>query len=285
MLAVVGAAVALGGAIWLWLAANTPAPSLSLRGANLLLVTIDTLRADRLGAYGSHAGLTPTLDALAARGVRFTRAWSHAPITLPAHTSILTGVLPPHHGVRNNGSFRLGQAPGTLAEAMRDGGYRTGAFVGAFVLDARFGLNRGFDVYDDRYGSSTAAASFHFVERPADQVLTAATAWITQPPGGDSRPWFAWIHLFDPHAPYHAPADFARGRAPYDGEVAWTDSALGRALDELTGRGQLDRTVVVVTADHGESLGDHGETTHGLFAYDSTLRVPLIFCRAWPGRT
>jgi arylsulfatase A-like enzyme len=144
------------------------------------------------------------------------------------------------------------------------------------VLDARFGLNRGFDVYDDRYGASSAPASFHFVERPADQVQQAATAWIARPTAGDERPWFAWVHLFDPHAPYRPPVDFARGRAPYDGEIAWTDAALGKTVDDLRGRGQLDRTVIVVTADHGESLGEHGETTHGLFAYDATLRVPLI---------
>jgi arylsulfatase A-like enzyme len=189
LLAVVGVVVAVGGAMW-WLrpAGNPPAPVSSLHGANLLLVTIDTLRADRLGAYGSRAGLTPTLDALAARGVRFTRTWSHVPITLPAHTSILTGLLPPHHGVRNNGAFRLGEGPATLAEILHGAGYRTGAFVGAFVLDARFGLTRGFDEYDDRYGTAGTSASFHFVERPADRVLEAATAWISQATG-EARPW------------------------------------------------------------------------------------------------
>lgn len=272
------AIVALAAAVWLWSITRGSQISVELRGANVLLVTIDTLRADRLGTYGSRAGLTPTLDALATRGVRFARAWSHAPVTLPAHASILTGLLPPNHGVRNNGSFRLGPQPATLAECLGRAGYRTGAFVGAFVLDTRFGLNRGFDEYDDRYDAGLASGNFHFAERTADHVLQAATRWITAPASGDGRPWFAWVHLFDPHAPYRAPAAFAHGgRAPYDAEVAWTDSALGTALNELAGRGQMDRTLVVATADHGESLGDHGETTHGLFAYDATLRVPLIF--------
>ena len=277
VLAGLGAVTAVCGAVWLWSAARGPQVRPDLRGANILLVTIDTLRADRLAAYGGRAGLTPTLDALAMRGVRFTRAWSHAPTTLPAHASILTGLLPPRHGVRNNGSFRLGPQLATLAESLRGAGYRTGAFIGAFVLDTRFGLNRGFDEYDDRYDAGLAPGSFHFAERTADHVLQAATAWMTTPQPGDVRPWFAWVHLFDPHVPYRAPAAFAHDRAPYDAEVAWTDSALGAALKELGGRGQMDRTLVVVTADHGESLGDHGETTHGLFAYEATLRVPLIF--------
>jgi arylsulfatase A-like enzyme/Flp pilus assembly protein TadD len=250
-----------------------------LRGANLLLITIDTLRPDRLGAYGGRDGLTPTLDALARRGALFTHAWSHAPITLPAHASILTGLIPPHHGVHNNGSFRLGSEPPTLAERLRSAGYRTAGFVGAFVLDARFGLNRGFEEYDDQLTDARQAPTFHFVERPADVVLRRATAWIAR--AGSTQPWFAWVHLFDPHAPYQAPESHRRGRTPYDAEVAWTDAALGAALKDLENRGQLSRTVIVVTADHGESLGDHGETTHGLFAYDATLRVPLII--AGPG--
>jgi arylsulfatase A-like enzyme/Flp pilus assembly protein TadD len=278
---IVGLALASGAlaAACAWLARPEVPAHAALRGANILLVTIDTLRADRVGAYGNRSGLTPTLDALAARGVRFTHAWSHAPITLPAHASILTGLTPPRHGVRNNGAFRLGDAPVTLGVALQRAGYRTGAFVGAFVLDARFGLNRGFDEYDDRYADAPAPA-FSFVERPADRVLQSATRWITQL-SDDKRPWFAWVHLFDPHAPYRAPAAFARGRSPYDAEVAWTDGALGDALDGLSARGALQHTLIVVTADHGESLGDHGETTHGLFAYDSTLRVPLVV--AGPG--
>lgn len=279
-LIVVAALVAIGASVWVWQASREGPVRSNLAGGNILLVTIDTLRADKLGAYGSKSGLTPVIDALATSGVRFTHVWSHAPVTLPSHASILTGLLPPNHGVRNNGSYRLGSGPSTLGERLHASGYRTAAFVGAFVLDTRFGLNRGFDEYDDRYSSSGVSASFHFTERPADQVLRATTAWILRPKDGDTRPWFAWVHLFDPHAPYQAPPAYARDRTPYDAEIAWTDSALGEALTELRGAGQLDRTLIVLTSDHGESLGDHGETTHGLFAYDSTQRVPLLVSAA-----
>ncbi len=265
-----------------------PLRSGSLRGANVLLVTVDTLRRDRLGAYGATGGLTPTLDRLAAGGLRYTRAYSHVPMTLPAHTSILTGLLPAHHGVHNNVSYRLNETVPTLATALEAAGYRTGAFVGAFVLDARFGLNRGFDVYDDRMPSNPDQVSFRFVQRRADEVLQAAGDWILGAPGRQSidnrqstdgtsqSPWFAWVHLFDPHAPYDAPEPYRAGRSPYDAEVAYTDAMLGRFLDRLRGSHALDRTLVVMTADHGESLGEHGENTHGLFAYDATIAVPLV---------
>jgi arylsulfatase A-like enzyme/Flp pilus assembly protein TadD len=283
-----------------------PAPTLSpaqFRGANVLLVTIDTLRRDRLGAYGSVAGLTPTLDRLAASGLVYSHAYAHVPMTLPAHTSILTGRVPSTHGVHNNTSFRLGDDIPTLATALKGAGYRTGAFVGAFVLDARFGLNRGFDDYDDRFPHSRATTSFQFDERRGSEVVQAAGDWILQQgsgpgaqgPGLGARgsegapapsisapgtpvpsPWFAWVHLFDPHAPYDAPVEYRAGRSPYDAEVAYADAMLGRLLDRLRAAHALDRALIVVTADHGESLGEHGETTHGLFAYDATLAVPLI---------
>jgi arylsulfatase A-like enzyme/Flp pilus assembly protein TadD len=303
-----------------------PPPALSsaqLRGANVLLVTIDTLRRDRLGAYGSAAGLTPTLDRLAASGLIYSHAYTHVPMTLPAHTSILTGRVPAAHGVHNNTSFRLADDVPTLATTLKGAGYRTGAFVGAFVLDARFGLNRGFDDYDDRYPHSRTA-TFQFDERRGSEVVQAAGDWIlgqgsgsgdqgsgirAQGSGAPSTsapstaapstpapstpapstqhpstqpvvPWFAWVHLFDPHAPYDAPAEYRQGRAPYDAEVAYADAMLGRLLDRLRAAHALDRTLIVVTADHGESLGEHGETTHGLFAYDATLAVPLIVAGA-----
>ncbi|HWF84984.1 MAG TPA: sulfatase-like hydrolase/transferase [Vicinamibacterales bacterium] len=263
-----------------------PAPMLAsaqFRGANVLLVTIDTLRRDRLGAYGSTAGLTPTLDRLAASGIVYEHAYSHVPMTLPAHTSILTGRVPATHGVHNNTSFRVADNLPTLATTLKGAGYRTGAFVGAFVLDARFGLNRGFDDYDDRYPHSSGTATFRFDERRGSEVVQAAGDWILNQ--GDqgsgirdqgSGPWFAWVHLFDPHAPYDAPPEYRAGRAPYDAEVAYADAMLGRLLDRLRAAHALDRTLIVMTADHGESLGEHGETTHGLFAYDATLAVPLI---------
>ncbi|MGH9387623.1 MAG: sulfatase-like hydrolase/transferase [Vicinamibacterales bacterium] len=246
---------------------------------NVLLITIDTMRADRLG----RANLTPALDALAARGTRFTRAYAHAPTTLPSHASMLTGLLPPSHGVRNNGAFRLDPAATTLAEVLRGAGYTTGAFVSAFVLDARYGLSQGFDVYDDRPPPGLPQASqtaFRFTERRAPETLTPATSWIRRQTG----PWFAWVHLFDPHAPYRA-VDDARRRSnnhppqAYDSEVGYVDASLSRFFEHLGAA--LDGTIVVATADHGESLGEHGETTHGLFAYDATLHVPLIL--AGPG--
>src|SRR5262245_4715203 len=275
------------------------APSLgapgSLRGANVLLVTIDTLRQDRVGAYG-HGSLTPTLDRLASNGVRFAHAFTTAPLTLPAHASILTGLLPLRHGIHNNTAFRLDEQTPTLATQLARAGYRTGAFVGAFVLDARFGLNRGFAVYDDHL-PHTDRATFHFAERRAADVVRLAGDWILNPQSTinpqsainqqsaiSNQQWFAWVHLFDPHAPYEAPAEYQQGgRAPYDGEVAYTDAMLGALLARLQAARALDRTLVVVTADHGESLGEHGETTHGLFGYDSALAVPLIVSA--PGAT
>jgi arylsulfatase A-like enzyme/Flp pilus assembly protein TadD len=289
---------------------NAHLQSGSLAGSNLLLVTIDTLRADRVGAYSAtrSPSLTPALDRLAASGVRFTQAHAHAPMTLPAHTSILTGLVPPGHGVRNNGSTALASGTPTLASVLHDAGYRTGAFVGAFVLDARFGLSRGFDAYDDRVGSDTGPITFAFAERTADRVTALAADWILspaspaardqRPTANDDRPtardqrpttndqrlttndqrprssWFCWMHLFDPHAPYRAPEQ--RVADPYDNEVAFADAQLGKLFDRLRTAGQLDSTLVVVVADHGESLGEHGEATHGLFAYEATIHIPLI---------
>ena len=271
----------------------------ALRGANVLLVTIDTLRRDRVGAFGNTNGLTPHLDRLAAEGVRYTQAFSPAPMTLPAHASILTGLLPRRHGLRNNTGFRLDDHVPTLAASLKASGYRTGAFLGAFVLDGRFGLSRGFDEYDDRFPHADRA-SFHFAQRRAAEVVTLAGNWILAPAyerisgrglglgarGSDSgaaspqppapAPWFAWVHLYDPHAPYEAPPEYREGRSAYDAEVAYTDAMVGQLLDRLRAAHALDHTLIVVTADHGESLGEHGETTHGLFAYDATIAVPLI---------
>jgi arylsulfatase A-like enzyme/Flp pilus assembly protein TadD len=253
---------------------------------NILLVTIDTLRADRVTP-----ALAPALSALASRGTLFTRAYAHAPTTLASHASILTGLFPPAHGVRNNGTFRLSSSAVTLADVLKEAGYATGAFVSAFVLDARYGLDQGFDEYDDRYPQLSSA--FQFAQRRAPDVLAPAAAWI----GRQRPPWLAWVHLFDPHAPYDAPLDSAQGKpfdsaqrkpfdsaqgrperrvsTSYDNEVAYVDRALGRFLSGL-GPELLNSSIVVVTSDHGESLGEHGESTHGLFAYDATLRVPLI---------
>jgi arylsulfatase A-like enzyme/Flp pilus assembly protein TadD len=272
--------------MWFFLGGRRPAPILSGSAArsNVLLITIDTLRADRVGAYGNISGLTPAIDRLAGSGLRFAAAFTPVPMTLPAHASILTGLEPFSHGIRNNTSFKLGKTP-TLATFLKNAGYRTGAFVGAVVLSARFGLDRDFDVYDDRYGRSGGTANFRVTERRAERVIQPATEWILRPDtttanpangSGRDRLWFAWIHLYDPHAPYEAPGEYARGRSPYDAEVAYTDAMIARGLDALRAAGQLERTIVVIVGDHGEALGEHGESTHGLFAYDATLHVPMI---------
>jgi choline-sulfatase len=268
---------------WLWRGRTMPLRSDACHGCNVLLITIDTLRLDRVGAFGGRGGLTPNLDRLAADGLRLTRAYSAAPLTLPSHASILTAVSPPVHGLRANGLFRLGPNIPTLATVLKSAGYRTGAFVGSFVLDARFGLNRGFDEYDDKYGEKIAGDAAEGAERRAEDVVRPAAAWILsgglRPP--TSGPWFAWVHLYDPHEPYRAPEPYASQHAPYDAEVAYTDAMVGKLLTELRAGGYLDRTLVMVAADHGESLGEHGERTHGVFTYDVTMRVPWII--AVPG--
>jgi arylsulfatase A-like enzyme/Flp pilus assembly protein TadD len=238
---------------------------------NVLLVTIDTLRADALGSYGGRAA-TPNLDGLASRGARFTFAHAHAVVTLVSHASILTGKYPYEHDIRDNTGYRLRTGEPTAATLLKARGFATGAFVGGFPLDRRFGLTPGFDVYDDAMTRSGTPGEPSERERPADAVVAAALAWI----GNQSGKWFAWVHVYDPHEPYQPPGEFASRFAgePYLGEVSWTDAALGPLFERVAA---LPRpTLVVVTADHGESLGDHGERTHSLFAYEATLRVPLI---------
>ncbi len=253
-----------------------PVPSGALRGANLILVTIDTVRADHVGAYGSMLGLTPTLDRLAGEGLRFERTYAHVPMTLPSHTTIMTGLYPMSNGVRDNGSFRFDGTKATLAGALKAAGYRTGAFIGAFVLDARFGLNTGFDEYDDRMIGS--GSNLEVVQRTAEEVLAPAGDWILSRTEPGRPPFFAWVHLYDPHEPYTPPEPYRSRYSsdPYSGEIAYADAALGVFLNRLRVGGALDHTLVVITSDHGESLGEHGERTHGLFAYDATLRVPLV---------
>ena len=265
----------IGAAVWFFAFRAPLLVSGACRGCNVLLITIDTLRADRVGAFGGPAGLTPSLDRLASEGVQLTRAYTAAPLTLPAHASILTATSPPVHGLRTNGLFRLGPAIPTLATVLKGAGYRTGAFVGSFVLDARFGLNRGFDEYDDRYGEKHAGDPAEGAERRGEEVVKPALAWITSPQPQAPSPWFAWVHLYDPHEPYRAPELYASQHQPYDAEVAYTDAMVGRLLAGLPQWG-LDRTAIMVAADHGESLGEHGERSHGVFIYDVTMRVPWI---------
>jgi arylsulfatase A-like enzyme/Flp pilus assembly protein TadD len=227
---------------------------------DIILVTIDTWRADAAGFAGNSNVKTPFLDSLAARGIVFSNAHAHNVITLPSHVNILTGLNPYQHGVHENAGFTLGADTVTLAERLKGQGYATGAFVAAYPLDAKFGLNQGFDVYDDNYGKGRASLDFTIQERPATAVLTAATQWWN---ANANQKRFLWVHLYDPHAPY-VPS--------YLGEVAKVDEALQQQLAPLL----RDDTTVIVTGDHGEALGDHGELTHGLFAYESTLKIPLI---------
>jgi Flp pilus assembly protein TadD len=248
--------------------AGRPTPSTPPRPTSVLLVTVDTLRADRVGSYGDEAARTPAMDALASSGVRFERAYTPAPITLPAHTSIMTGLTPPAHGVRGNGAFVLLPGTPTLAEALRARGLATGAFIGGFPLARRFGLARGFDTYDDAMGKAPGV-SYEFAERRGDAVAESARAWLGVHPGRV----FVWVHLFDPHAPYDPPPAF-RGSDPYRGEIAAADAALATLMAAWNAR--PEPSLVVLAADHGEAFGEHGEESHSLFVYDSTLRVPLL---------
>jgi len=231
---------------------------------NVLLITLDTFRADRVGP------LTPNLQRLAKGGVLFTNATSAVPLTLPSHATILSGLLPLHHGVRNNGAGSFPNDKPTLATLLASNGYETGAFLGAFVLDHRFGLNRGFARYDDEIPRDPTLGDHLEAERRGDLVVDRAVAWLGE---NANRPFFAWVHLYDAHAPYLAPEPF-RSRyasAPYDAEIAFVDQQVGRLLERVD-----DHTIVIIAGDHGEALGEHGELTHGLLLYEPTLRVPLI---------
>ena len=262
----------LGSAGCNWISASRPT------GPSVLLVTIDTLRADHVGAYGARDVATPTLDALAARGVLFENAMAAAPLTLPSHASLLTGQYPPTHGVRHNAIFVLREEAETLAERFHAAGFATGAVIGAAVLGPEFGLAQGFDHYDATLPEERATAA-GFFERPAEAVTDAALAWLRK----TDRPFFLWVHYYDVHGRHEAPEPFATRfpARPYDGEAAYVDQQLGRLLAGLEASKRLAGTVVAVTADHGEGLGEHGESTHSYLIYDSVLHVPLIV--AGPG--
>jgi arylsulfatase A-like enzyme len=245
---------------------------IAVRPTGLVIVTLDTTRADRLPAYGFSGIATPALDGLAARGAVFDEAMSVAPLTLPAHTSLFTGLYPPNHGVRDNTDRALDPAHATLARMLHDRGFQTAAFVGSVVLSADRGLSQGFDVYDD--GRENGAPPPR--RRTGREVVDRARAWIN---GLTGRPFFLWVHLYDVHAPQTLPMEFRRASGDqYEGGIAYVDTQLGRVLDALAGRHLLSKTIIVVAGDHGESLGEHGEEEHGIFLYDSTLHVPLILC-------
>ena len=284
------AAVAIALAAWRWprvprtdaevaarLRTMVPAP----RDVNVVVVTLDTTRADRLGCYGFPGVETPNIDALARDGIIFENASAVVPLTFPSHSSMFTGLIPPHHGVRDNGGFVLDGARTTLAERLKSAGYATGAFVAAWVLESRWGLGQGFEKYSDRFElSKYKVISLGTVQKPGDEVMTDALAWLETV---KARKYFAWIHLYDPHSPYEPPEPYAsRYRdKPYLGEIAYTDAVVGRLTAWLAANGQLGKTVIVLVGDHGESLGDHGESAHAYFIYGATMHVPLIVRTPW----
>ncbi len=273
LFALVGLVAVLGGlAAWRLLA---PAG----RGQGpIILVSVDTLRADRLPAYGYRAVRTPAIDSLAADGVLFERAYAHSPQTLPSHASILTGQLPFETGVRDNIGFSLPSGPATLAELLRARGIATGGVVSAFVLRKETGIARGFDFFDDQMPSAAADKPMGEVQRPGEASLEAAKAWMENQA---SPRFFLFFHIYEPHTPYEPPERF-KAYAPYDGEVAHSDEIVGGLLGWLKERGLYDSATVIFLSDHGEGLGDHGELEHGLFLYEATTRVPLIV--KMPGR-
>jgi arylsulfatase A-like enzyme/Tfp pilus assembly protein PilF len=258
----------------LWAAVGgRPALSAGPADRNVLLITVDTLRYDRVGFLSDRYVRTPHLDALARRSAVFPQAYAQTPLTRPSHTNIMTGTTPLYHGVRDNPGFKLEDRYETLAQILKAAGAKTAAFIGAFVLDSRFGLDKGFDLYDDDTGIAENE-NFDVVERTADQVVTPALDWIT----AQRDRWFCWVHVFDPHDPYMPPEPYRTAYAadPYSGEVAFVDAQLGRLFDALEKSGDLTRTVIIVTGDHGEAFGEKEEFRHGFFAYNDTLHVPLL---------
>src|SRR3954454_20620589 len=273
--AVVVVLLTIGAATFTWWMASRSARP---RGPNLILITIDTLRADHVGVYGAASGATPTLDALARRGARFDQVQTAVPLTGPSHATILTGQYPPTHGVRGNVVFTMGTTYPTLATRLKRRGYATAAFVGAYPVAAAFGFGQGFDTFDEEFHESGAADTG--AERRANEVADASLRWLE---GRRDDPFFAWIHFYDPHAPYDPPTPYRErfASSPYDGEIAFTDSQVGRVLESVRASGHDRDMIVMVLADHGEGLGDHHELTLAVLTYQSTMRVPWIV--AGPG--
>lgn len=250
--------------------------SLSAAERNLVLITIDTLRADYLSCNGSTKVQTPNIDRLANGGVNFQSVRTAVPLTLPAHTSILTALYPPEHGVRDNGTYVLAKDRVTLAEVLKQHGYTTAAFVGSFILDHRFGLAQGFDFYDDRITEDPSQLENLDAERNAGAVDAAFARWLNA--YEQKTPAFIWIHLYDPHAPYEPPEPYRTSYAkdPYGGEIAYADSVVGEILKQLESRKLLNNSIIALVGDHGEALGEHEETTHSVLIYNSTIHVPML---------
>ncbi len=240
---------------------------------NVLIITIDTLRADRVGLYDKEYVRTPNIDQVGKDGSFFKFAFANVPVTLPSHTGIMSGLYPPTHNVRDNSGYMVNDKVLTIAKYLKKHNYETAAFIGAFPLDSRFGLNKGFDLYDDNYGSKNSNELF-FVERKASEVIGLSLKWLKK----RDKKWFAWIHLFDPHQPYTPPEPYKTEykKDLYSGEAAFVDSQLKRLFDYLRENKLYEKTMIIITADHGEGLGEHGEKTHAYFAYNTTIHIPLI---------
>jgi arylsulfatase A-like enzyme/Tfp pilus assembly protein PilF len=241
---------------------------------NVLLISMDTLRPDHLGCYGYEGIETPNVDRLAEEGMLFEDALTSTPLTLPSHASVLTGLYPISHGIRDNGTFILRDQFTTLAEVLAAEGYATGAFVGSFVLDSRYGLDQGFETYDDVLEYDQRASAFSHPERTGDKVTASARDWLKEV----SEPFLAFVHYYDPHTQYEPPPpyDTLYAGRPYDGEIAFTDHEVGRVLDFIKERGLSERTLVVVISDHGEGLNEHDEVAHGILMYETTMKVAFI---------
>ncbi|MFY9550584.1 MAG: sulfatase, partial [Thermoanaerobaculia bacterium] len=246
----------------------------SAAGAPVILISIDTLRADHLPAYGYRKVETPNLDALRRDSVLFENAYSHVPLTLPSHVTIFTGLLPPQSGVRDNLGYALGPAPPTLGSALKAKGYATGGAVSSIVLSHATGVSRGFDFYEDGIEPTKANQTISRVQRNGAETAALLTNWIR---GRGKGPFFAFLHLFEPHSPYEPPEPY-RSRYPllYDGEIARADEIVGGFLQDLKDRGLYDRALIVFLSDHGEGLNDHGEDEHGVLLYREAIHVPLI---------
>jgi arylsulfatase A-like enzyme len=246
---------------------------------NIVLITLDTTRADHLPCYGYSGVKTPHLDALAREGIVFEQCASSSPLTLPSHASMMTGLYPTYHNVRVNGNTAVSQEHLTLAELFAQQGYQCGAFIGAFVLDGRWGLKQGFHHYDDYFDlKKYKQIDLGMVQRPANEIIDASLAWLEKQKG---KPFFAWIHLYDPHIPYEPPepyfSEYNNGRfGLYDGEIAFTDEQIGRVISWLNQNGLNRNTMIAIMGDHGEGLGDHNEMTHGYFIYDYAVHVPFL---------
>ena len=242
---------------------------------NVLLITMDTTRADRLGCYGYKRAKTPNLDNLAAKGVEFLNVYCQVPLTTPSHCSILTGTYPLYHQVRNNGTYALSPALVTLAEVLEGKGFATAAFVSSFTVDSRFGLDQGFEVYDDKFAEAQAFKALNS-ERKAEKTFEAFSRWLGK---NQARSFFCWVHFYDPHLPYDPPAPYNVEFADslYDGEIAYMDQVIGKTIEALREKGLLAKTLVILAGDHGEAFGEKVEAGHGVFIYDGTMKVPLIF--------